>query len=192
MKILVDRLTATPTLLTFEVGAGWWRSQIPGARGLPAEPDGPVRVTVRAHEMGEDLYLEGEIEGVFPLECSRCLARYRHELHESFRLVLEPAGARAPADPEAGQALARDGLCVGDEFETGWYRGREIRLDSVCAEVISLSFPVKPLCREDCAGLCARCGADLNENPCGCEEVVPESPFAVLAALRGEGTEGAH
>ena len=51
--------------------------------------------------------------------------------------MLEPAGARVPGDPEAAQALARDGLCLGDELETGWYRGSEVQLDSVCLELIT-------------------------------------------------------
>ena len=77
-------------------------------------------------------------------------------------------------------------MCLADEVELGWYRGSEIQLDSVCLEMISLALPVKPLCRDDCAGLCPRCGADRNEAPCGCSETAPNSPFAVLAALRGE------
>jgi uncharacterized protein len=106
--------------------------------------------------------------------------------------VLEPAGSRVPADPEAAVALARDGLCLGDEFETGWYRGGEVRLDSVCLEVISLALPVKPLCREDCAGLCARCGSDLNPGACGCPEERPKSPFDVLVALRDGEPKGVY
>jgi uncharacterized protein len=142
--------------------------------------------------MGEDLVLEGSIEAVLELECGRCLARYRHRLSEPFRLVLEPAGDRTPTEPEAAVALSRDGLCLADDSEMGWYRGSQIQLDSVCLEAISLALPVKPLCRDDCVGLCSRCGADRNQAPCGCDEVTPESPFAVLATLRGGPTEGAH
>jgi len=154
--------------------------------GLPDELVAPFQIDVSAHKMGEDLYLEGRLEGALNLECARCLARYRHRLRETFRLVLEPAGACSPADPEASEALTRDGLCFGDDFETGWYRGVEIRLDSVCLEVISLSLPVKPLCQEDCAGLCALCGADLKQGACSCEKIAQQSPFAVLAALRDD------
>jgi uncharacterized protein len=94
-----------------------------------------------------------------------------------------------PADPEAAEALHKEGLCLGDEPEVGWYQGGEVHLDSLCLEVISLALPVQPLCREECPGLCSRCGAELAEGPCGCDEARPNSPFAVLAALRDE-TEG--
>ncbi len=192
MKILVDRLDTTPEHFSFRAEEGWWQRRVPSG-----DPGGtllePFEIGVDAHLMGEDLFLQGRVEGALELECARCLARYRHALQESFELVAEPAGSRVPADPEAAQALARDGLCLGDELSLGWYqdRGVEIHLDALCFEVISLSMPVKPLCREDCAGLCARCGAELDRGPCGCDEVQPTSPFAVLAALRDD-SEGAH
>ncbi len=184
MKIDVDSLTETPTPFAFETGSAWWRSHIPPQQGFPQEPAEALQLTLRGHRIGEDVVLEGLLEGALPLECGRCLARYRQPLRESFRLVLEPAGSRVPADPEAAAALVRDGLCLGDEFETGWYREGEIQLDSVCLELIALALPVQPLCRQDCAGLCPRCGGDRNTSPCGCGEVRPESPFASLAALR--------
>jgi len=73
--------------------------------------------------MGEDLFVAGSIEGAIELECGRCLARYRHALRESFRLVREPAGDRVPSDPESALALSRDGISLRDEIESAWYRG---------------------------------------------------------------------
>jgi len=51
-------------------------------------------------------------------------------------------------------------------------------------------LPLKPLCREECKGLCSRCGADLNQGPCGCPEIENESPFALLQQLRDTLTGG--
>lgn len=184
MKILVDRLTDSPSAFSFEGDAAWWRgAQPPGSRP-PEEVREPLRLTCRAHRMGEDLYLEGSVEGAVELQCGRCLARYRHALRESFRLVLEPAGNRVPADPEAARALARDGLWLGDDLEAGWFRGSEIRLGALYLEVLSLALPVKPLCRDDCAGLCPHCGVELASASCSCGEVAPSSPFAALADMR--------
>jgi uncharacterized protein len=140
--------------------------------------------------MGEDLYIEGNVEGCLELECGRCLARYRHLLREPFRLVLEPAGGRTPADREDADALARDGVCLGDEIESGRFRGSEIELGAFFLEVVSLALPVQPLCREECLGLCPHCGADLGVATCKCGQNRTDSPFSVLASLRDEETGG--
>ena len=190
MKILVERLTATPTLFELDADTSWWRAFMPAHRDLPGELEEPLRFRLHAHRMGQDLYLEGSVEGGLELECGRCLARYRHALREPFRLVLEPAGVRQPADPEGAAALARDGVCLGEEIDAGWYRGSEIDLGAIFFEVVALALPVKPLCREECEGLCSRCGADRNLGPCGCSEIKTESPFAVLQALRDGFREG--
>jgi uncharacterized protein len=192
MKILVDGLTVTPTEFSFEGHAAWWRAVMPEQRELPRELLEPIGFQLEAHRMGEDVYLEGRAEGVLELQCSRCLARYRHVFREPFRLILEPAGDRSPADPEAAEALVSDGVCLGDEIEAGWFRGNEIHLRAFFREVISLALPVKPLCDEDCAGLCPHCGIELGAETCDCRETKSDSPFAVLAALRDRPTGGDH
>lgn len=188
MKLEVERLTAEPTPFAFEEGTAWWCARMPREAGLPREVAEAFRVVGTAYQgsAGEEILLDGTITGALELECARCLARYRHRLREPFRFVLEPAGLRTPAEPEAAAALLREGMCLADEVELGWYRGSEIQLDSVCRELIALALPVKPLCREDCAGLCPSCGADRNDTACGCSEAASSSPFAALAALRGE------
>jgi uncharacterized protein len=186
VKILIDRLSSTPLVEEFPVTRRWWAEQRAGGGG--AEGEGlaeDARFVVRAQKLGADVYLEGELAGVLDLACSRCLTRYRGPIRERFRLVLEPAGDRVPADPEGAAALAQDGLYLADELESGWFRGPEIRLDRFVREVLSLAVPVQPLCREDCLGLCPRCGVDRNVERCSCTEARPDSPFAVLAALRG-------
>jgi len=192
MRILVDRLTVTPTELSFEGDAAWWRSVVPEQADLPGALPATIEFRVEAHRMGEDVYLEGRAEAELELECSRCLARYRHVLREPFRLILEPAGDRLPADPEAAKALANDGVCLGDEIEAGWFRGNEIHLGAFFREVISLALPVKPLCDENCAGLCPHCGIELGVETCDCRDAKTGSPFAVLAALRVRPAGGDH
>jgi len=186
MKLLVDRIKDSPSGHRFEASEAWTGE----ARELiPELAERPV-LELRAHRMGSHLYLEGTLTGALELECSRCLARYRVALREPFRLVLEPAGARVPSEPQAARDLARFGMCLGDELEMGWYQGPEIDLGGFARELVALSQPVQPLCREQCRGLCPRCGADLNTERCACEEERPPSPFAALAALRRSGGEG--
>jgi len=187
LKILVDRVTATPEAMSFSVSPQWLAQHFGGA-GQAAAPEGlteDARFDVRVQRIGADILLEGELSGSLDLACSRCLTRYRAPIRERFRLVLEPAGDRVPADPEGAAALAQEGLYLADEIESGWFRGPEIHLDRFVGEILALAVPVQPLCREDCRGLCPRCGIDRNVASCSCAEERPASPFAVLAALRG-------
>jgi uncharacterized protein len=190
MKILVDRLTDAPRRYDFDADPHWWkvaRATLPELQEANREA---FHFEITAYRMGEDVYLEGMASGVLALECSRCLARYALPLREPFRVVLEPAGERVPAEPESAAALARNGICLGDDVETGWFRGLEFDLGPFLLEVVTLGLPVQPLCREDCAGLCPRCGVDRNQTACGCEEVKPASPFAALSVLRRDSNEG--
>ncbi|HVP28406.1 MAG TPA: DUF177 domain-containing protein [Myxococcota bacterium] len=190
MKLLVDRIQETPSRYDFEAEPAFWsalQAAVPEVSRVRADE---FRVDMHVYRSGSELFLSGTIHGALELECGRCLARYRAALHEPFRLVLEPAGDRVPAEPESAAALERDGLCLLDELETGWFRGKEIELGPYFIELVQLAVPVQPLCREDCRGLCPRCGVDRNQETCHCEAQSPSSPFAVLSALRGAKSEG--
>jgi uncharacterized protein len=190
VKLAVDRIVEEPSEHAFEPEPAWWDEACAAIAELAGADRKSFTLSFRAHRMGEDLYLDGEVRGRVELECARCLTRYFHALREDFRLVLEPAGDRVPAEPEAAAALERDGLALSDELESGIFRGPEVELGAYLREVVALGLPVKPLCREDCRGLCPRCGADRNRESCGCADTKPDSPFAALAVLRGGRSEG--
>jgi uncharacterized protein len=60
-----------------------------------------------------------------------------------------------------------------------------IDLAPMVHDAVFLDLPLAPLCKEDCAGLCVQCGADLNEGPCGC--LPPKDPrWAMLEDLLGD------
>lgn len=190
MKLAVDQLSATPSEFHFVSTASWWEERLGAGEVEEWKVLEPAIFDLTAYTAQADLCLEGRVEALLEVTCGRCLARYRHALRDEFRLVLEPAGDRNPAEPEAAAALARDGICLGEALESGLYRGKEILLDSFFSEVAALALPVQPVCREDCAGLCPTCGVDRNATDCGCTELKPTSPFAVLEVLRGGKSEG--
>jgi uncharacterized protein len=187
VKLAVESLTETPSPFHFTATPQWFEGRFP-ASARPAEGlSEAIEVDGRAYRAAADLLVEGVIRGEVELTCSRCLKRFRAPIRETFRLVLEPAGARVPADPEGTEALAADGVYLGDEAETGWFRGQTIQLDRILGELLSLALPMQPVCREDCRGLCPRCGVDRNVESCNCAESRPESPFAVLGKLKRDG-----
>ena len=190
MKLAVDRLSDSPTGFELEADPEWWSetcARVPELAGASREG---FTLSGSAHRMGADVFLEGTASGSVELTCGRCSRRYRHPLREPFRLVLEPAAERVPADPEGAAALARNGICLSDEIEAGWFRGSAIDLGPYFRELLALALPVQPLCREDCRGLCPRCGVDRNVESCGCTPLRASSPFAVLGRLKVPSPEG--
>jgi uncharacterized protein len=76
----------------------------------------------------------------------------------------------------------------GHEAEDDAYRvgGTEIDLEPMLRDALTLALPLNPVCREDCAGLCAHCGKDLNEGACDCVEDTTDPRWEALASLRAK------
>jgi len=70
-----------------------------------------------------------------------------------------------------------------DSEKVTFVEGSELLTDSFLHDEIIMNLPMKVLCREDCKGICRRCGADLNEGPCGCG--AEERPTRMADALAG-------
>jgi len=190
MKLLLEGLGRSPERFAYRVARDWWDARFADLEGSGIGLVGEPMIEARVHAVGENVHIEGDLEGSLEAECARCTKRYRHALQESFRLLLAPLGeGDEPDDPEGLLALEKSGLWLGEDLETGRYRGSEIELDGFFAEVISLEIPMQPLCDSECSGLCPMCGVDRNQENCSCEDTKPESPFAALAALKG-GPEG--
>jgi uncharacterized protein len=68
-----------------------------------------------------------------------------------------------------------------EDVETSYYRDDQIDLNELMREQFYLALPMKPLCQEDCQGLCAQCGTNLNTGTCECH---PEWVDPRLAALK--------
>lgn len=65
-------------------------------------------------------------------------------------------------------------------------KNRELDLDELVSEEVSLSLPSKILCKEDCKGLCPKCGANLNVKKCDCKSDVDPRMAALLQLLDEE------
>lgn len=135
----------------------------------PAES---VRVTGRLSSAGPGrFYFSGRIAGEAPGECRRCLRDVETEVSERVQLVFAEIDEESTDDPDVF------------EFDP---RTHELDLRPAIREQWLLNAPAYPQCRDDCAGLCPSCGADLNAGPCGCGAPVDER----WAALRQGGGRG--
>jgi len=145
-----------------------------GLLGSPfADPSWRLEgVHLRAERDGDDVVIGGEIDATVPVVCGRCLEEF-------------PVRARASVDvryiprPPEG-----DRVELGtDDLDLDFYHGGEIDLSTLVASETALALPMKPLCREDCRGLCPLCGGNRNLVACACPERAPDPRLVVLRDL---------
>ena len=127
----------------------------PAFAGLDLDLVGPVSVTGQLQATGSGEYLwRGRFRGVFNTECRRCLAEFETDLDINVEAAIFSTDPDAADDPDSYPLLER---------------ATHIDIRDVAREELALSVPFRLLlCREDCAGLCVDCGADLNAGPCAC------------------------
>jgi uncharacterized protein len=137
--------------------------------------DGGARVQGHLHiaRSGRDFVITGSFSGQVQLVCGRCLDRFRFHAEDRFDLYC-PLGTE-PADEEHE--------LTEDELDVTYVEEGKVNTDQLLRESVLLSLPVQPLCHEACRGLCPRCGANLNQAPCGCVEAGGDPRLQVLKKL---------
>jgi len=127
--------------------------------GLPvAEWKGLVRASLRVERSGTRVTVRGDVACMVRLECFRCLREFELEISTPFTAFADRRGNASRAEEEL---LERDDYML-------FHDGRKLDLRDSVRETLLLELPISPRCREDCPGLCPKCGADLNLGPCGC------------------------
>jgi uncharacterized protein len=122
-----------------------------------------------------DIRLKGRFAGRFEVPCARCIEPVEIPLSGDFDLIFRPAAADAEATERS---------ITAQETEIGYYLRDSLSLEDVLREQVLLSLPVKTLCKPDCKGLCPRCGADRNSQPCNCDAGPSDPRWEALAGLR--------
>lgn len=118
-------------------------------------PVDAVHVEGRLSAAGEDrFYFTGRLSGEAKFECRFCLAPVDTSVDESSSFLVAPEGDEAAADDP-------------DVFTYDAGAGK-LDLRPAVREAWLLAVPAFVQCREDCKGLCPRCGSDLNAGACEC------------------------
>jgi uncharacterized protein len=94
---------------------------------------------------------------------------------------LEPAGPKIAID-----AREVDQPGGGEELRSPYFKGEELDVAAWARDAYALALPAQVVCRDDCAGLCPECGANLNEQPDHAHEREPDPRWAKLRELRFE------
>ena len=144
--------------------------------GSDIELAGPLDADLRLQRTNRGILVRGDLRAPLRRTCSRCTDPYVEEvsvpIEEEFLPSVDlESGSQVQAEPaEADVALRID-------------ERHEIDLSGVFHDELSLTEPMHPLCRPDCAGLCPECGEKLErgEHDHGGDEVDPR--LAGLAAL---------
>ena len=134
----------------------------------PPEVSGEVRrADRRAH-------VKGRVVAGVQVECDRCLAWIELPVDSRFKLEY--------VTQEDYLAQQADEL-TEDDLDLTVFDGEVVDIDALVTEEILLTVPDHILCKDDCKGICPRCGADRNSVDCGCETAEVDPRWAGLKEL---------
>lgn len=130
------------------------------------ELEGPVRAKFKLTNVGSRILVDGELHTQVRLSCGRCA--------ESFVAPLDLEVDEHFIDEASGEVPADENVALED-LNIFTYRDDRIEFDEILRQNLLAALPVKPLCQEDCQGLCDQCGTNLNQGSCSCpsEEIDP-------------------
>ena len=136
-----------------------------------------VKIQGRLEKSGSEVLCQGRVQTGLSVTCARCLEGFNFAVNGKLKVHFIPRVENNNLPDE----IELTDLDVEQEF----YGEGQIDLSCSVRDLILLSLPQVVLCREDCAGLCSECGANLNENNCGCEKEGSFDPrLAVLQQLK--------
>jgi uncharacterized protein len=134
----------------------------------------PVELSMDVAKAGGDTFsVSGRFRTTLELECGRCVEPYAIPLEADFDLRYVPQADNAgEGEREIGEA----------DLATAFYREGTLDIGDLLREQFQLALPMKPLCTDECKGLCPECGTNLNRTQCDC---APKWEDPRLAPLKG-------
>jgi|RhiMethySRZTD1v2_1073278.scaffolds.fasta_scaffold18175_4 uncharacterized protein len=137
--------------------------------GVP--PGSPVELDLRLESVVEGVLLSGTATVQVRGECVRCLGEISDELEVDIQELYVYPGMECDDD-------------LASRLE-----GDLINLEPLLRDEVVLGLPFQPVCRDDCAGLCVECGADLNDDPGHRHKAALDPRWEALHSLEGGGGE---
>ena len=117
----------------------------------------PMKVTGEVTNTAGYMRMTVDVSAVYDTACARCLA----PISDSFSLHLEKTVAPRDVLRDLDEDRLDDYAIIEDGF---------LDMDDHLLQELEMEFPYRFLCREDCKGLCSKCGKNLNEGECACEK----------------------
>ena len=130
--------------------------------------DEPVKYNITITNTGDAFLISGTAEGSATTSCSRCL----EDVHVDMKANIDAYYLIDPPETEEENEINEFEILPDDHI---------IPLGEIIKSTLVVDAPAKPLCKEDCKGLCPKCGTNLNNGSCECkDEPDPSNPFSVL------------
>ncbi len=117
-----------------------------------------VDLTVR--KTNDAIYVHADLTGEMSTFCHKCLEPAKCRVEPSFDVVFR----KMDSVTEASQATGDEDLIFVSPDDN------QISLDGQIYENLLVNMPIRVVCKDDCKGLCSRCGANLNSGQCDCAE----------------------
>jgi uncharacterized protein len=140
---------------------------------------GPVRIEAQAEKGGDAEYVvDGKVQFTADFTCARCVEPYPIANTSTFHVRFRPRPAALDSEEIE--------ITAPEELDVEFYTERDMPLRDLALEQVQLSIPMKPLCDENCLGLCPQCGANRNREECRCEEKAVDGRWGALAEIRNQ------
>jgi len=136
----------------------------------------PVALGFDIFKDKQQFRIVGTVRTTLEVPCSRCLEAFTIPVDAQFDLRYLPQ--------TENKAAHDDREIEEDDLSTAFYTNEEIDLGQLMREQFLLALPMKPLCREDCLGLCPVCGTNLNRGTCTCRREWEDPRLAALKQLK--------
>jgi len=175
MKFRLEDIPAEGVEANFSEAEDWLEERLRTDEKRLFRIIGPIRVHLRLSKSGRMIHVKSRVETGVELLCARCLEPFFRGLNSEFSTVLKPR----PDFP-----LAEERELNREDLESDFYEGEEINLTSFVQDQVLLTLPQKAVCREECRGLCPRCGKNLNREVCQCPTVLIDPRFQALKNLK--------
>lgn len=178
--VVVDHVPPEGETFEVTIGADAVAERLGEAPSAGFAPLGDVVASARVLPSGGDVFVLGRLRGRVRGECSRCLDAFEESVDAEFHLTFV---RDLPAAEGGEKELHREDL------EVEVLTGGAVDLGEVVTEQFQLALPSRPICRDECRGLCPQCGVNRNRESCECQSRAVDPRFAALAALRRSGGE---
>jgi uncharacterized protein len=140
-----------------------------------------IEMDARVEQGGSsgEYILDGHSRVTVDLNCSRCLDPYPFANSSKFHVRFRPR-------PEGSGEEQEVEIAGEEELDVEFYSERTVPLRDLALEQIQLSIPMKPLCDENCLGLCPKCGANRSRERCHCDEALTDERWSALQGIRDQ------